>query len=383
MSGWNIYSGNSSTSITDGINNMTGVLTYGHIVTEQCFGSYEDGYKIEFEDFDNETHTFTINPGDCVECNMFVTWFKAGNPIYPLNASAQTQFDVKNVDDCKKVIRTKDPRAYGFINGTITTEPFNDTSYTDEGTLLIYSQSGFGEGYEMVYDKSASKYPSGSLITNTHKISYHVVEEPTTTELKNCISGNTKLKEIFIPSGITSIGEGAFSNNPSLSAITTVGVQTINNNSFCGCTSLTEVNLNNRDAFKTNGCNTNVGSLETIGANAFSGCSSIVNLEIPSSVTSISSGAFSDCSGIKRLVVPFRALTNSSEFSFGFGTDEKVGVVVTGTKYGTIDSNVFSGKDVYLYFAEITTADIDFNLPANAHTYGEEKWEKFKGACEW
>jgi len=79
---------------------------------------------------------------------------------------------------------------------------------------------------------------------------------------------NTTVKEVIIPSSVTSIGNYAFSN----------------------CTGLVEIEIPN--------------SITQIGSYAFYNCSRLIKVEIPNSVTNIGSYAFFNCSSLTDIQIP-------------------------------------------------------------------------------
>ena len=93
------------------------------------------------------------------------------------------------------------------------------------------------------------------------------------------------IRTVDIQSGVTSIGESAFSFCFGLTAVSIPSsVTSIGESAFEDCSGLTAVTIPD--------------SVTSIGAWAFSWCESLTNVTIPSSVTSIGDGAFSDCSGL-------------------------------------------------------------------------------------
>ena len=92
----------------------------------------------------------------------------------------------------------------------------------------------------------------------------------------------SSIKEIYISSNVTSIGEHAFYNCINVTKVT-IGskVKSIGEWSFCGCESLPSITI--------------PSGVESIGELAFDGCKSITQISIPSSVKSLGSQAFSDC----------------------------------------------------------------------------------------
>ena len=67
-------------------------------------------------------------------------------------------------------------------------------------------------------------------------------------------------------------------------------VTSIGDNAFCGCSSLTSINIPN--------------SVTSIGINAFAGCSALTSINIPNSVTSIGENAFAECSSLTSINIP-------------------------------------------------------------------------------
>ncbi|MBO4962287.1 MAG: leucine-rich repeat domain-containing protein, partial [Clostridia bacterium] len=87
---------------------------------------------------------------------------------------------------------------------------------------------------------------------------------------------------IEIPNSVESIGDDAFCECYSLTSVT-IGenVTSIDDNAFENCYSLTSIEMPD--------------SLTSLGSYCFSGCSSLTSIKIPSNVTSIGSYCFSGC----------------------------------------------------------------------------------------
>lgn len=89
------------------------------------------------------------------------------------------------------------------------------------------------------------------------------------------------IREVYLSSGITSVGSYAFSGCNHLTSISLPGsVTSIGSWAFQDCSALSAVSL---------------GGVRTIGYSAFRQCYSLVGISIPASVTSIGDWAFSDC----------------------------------------------------------------------------------------
>ncbi len=135
---------------------------------------------------------------------------------------------------------------------------------------------------------------------------------------------NIRNLNVEIPSGITSIGNGAFNGCTGLTSIEIPSsVTSIASYAFQGCTGLTSIEIPSSvtsiasSAFK--GCTglTSIkipSSVTSIGIDVFAGCTGLTSIEIPSGITSIGSGAFAGCAGLTSIEIP------SSVMSIGNGT---------------------------------------------------------------
>ena len=100
-----------------------------------------------------------------------------------------------------------------------------------------------------------------------------------------------KLKQVFIPKTVKTVGKDAFRESASLNSVTFKGgTTTIGSYAFYKCTNLTSVKL--------------CSGLKTIDNYVFYGCTSLKSLEIPDSVTSLGSYQFENCSSLKSVTLP-------------------------------------------------------------------------------
>ena len=99
------------------------------------------------------------------------------------------------------------------------------------------------------------------------------------------------LKSVMIPTGVTSIGGWAFRDCSALkSVMIPAGVTSIGDEAFAECDSLESVVIPE--------------GVTSIGDGAFDGCSALKSVMIPTGVTSIDYAAFSDCSGLETVTIP-------------------------------------------------------------------------------
>ena len=103
--------------------------------------------------------------------------------------------------------------------------------------------------------------------------------------------GCRNLQEINIPSSITSIGDSVFYGCRNLQEINIPSsITSIGNRAFGSCSNLQEIIL--------------PSSITSIGDRAFGSCSNLQEINIPSSVTSIGNYAFSDCRNLHEINIP-------------------------------------------------------------------------------
>ena len=126
-----------------------------------------------------------------------------------------------------------------------------------------------------------------------------IIETNSNTLIQGCST-------TIIPEGVTRIGDYAFSDRSSLTAITIPeGVTSIGEGAFMDCSSLTSITLPE--------------GVTSIGSSAFQGCSSLTAITIPESVTSIGSFAFCECSSLTDITIP-EGVTSIEDFAFHYCT---------------------------------------------------------------
>ena len=135
----------------------------------------------------------------------------------------------------------------------------------------------------------------------------------------------SSLTGIEMPSGVTNIGWYAFEGCSGLTSIKVPsGVTSIGNGMFAGCSNLTSVELPDvvnkigDDAFSECSSLTSIEMPEevtSIGGNAFRDCSSLISIELPDKVTSIGGNAFSECSSLISIEMP-EEVTSIGQYAF-------------------------------------------------------------------
>ena len=106
----------------------------------------------------------------------------------------------------------------------------------------------------------------------------------------DAFKGCTSLTTLRLPKGLKQIGNGAFSGCTKLTTMTLPsGLTTIGSEAFLDCKALTDITLPT--------------GLATIGDGAFKGCVKLEEVVLPISMQTIGSGAFADCAALTSVAV--------------------------------------------------------------------------------
>ena len=148
----------------------------------------------------------------------------------------------------------------------------------------------------------------------------------TTAPWKNYKS---EIKTVVIGSGVTTIGNSAFSGCTALATVTIgKGVTTIGEYAFYNCTFLTTIEIPDSVTTIDYGAFYNCTALEsvtigsgvtTIGNSAFSGCTALATVTIGKGVTTIGNDAFYGCTSLTTVNVPCDWDENT--YAFGGGVE--------------------------------------------------------------
>lgn len=155
----------------------------------------------------------------------------------------------------------------------------NNLNKVDITDLAAWCKTGFNGAYANPLDYAHQLWVNGTKITDL------VIPNGVTSISSGAFEYCTTLTSVSIPSSVTSIGNGSFSYCSNLESVSIPSsVTSIGANAFLNCTSLTQATLSN--------------GIKTIGGSAFSGCSDLTSLAMPNSITSIGTYAFQNCTSL-------------------------------------------------------------------------------------
>ena len=170
-------------------------------------------------------------------------------------------------------------------------------------------------------------------------------------------AGKTE-KNYEIKSGVTSIGEGAFSGCKSLTSVVMPDtVTSIGEGAFFECSSLTSVTISD--------------SVTVIGDYVFSECVGLTSITIPDSVTLIGDGAFSGCESLTSVTIPAK-VENIGGASFGYCSSLKsIEIDEKNKNYLSENGIIFSKEKKVIIAYPAGKTEESYNIPNIVTSIGD------------
>ncbi len=241
-------------------------------------------------------------------------------------------------------------------------------SVSSSNSYLKVSNGALINGYKLVAyppAKSTTNYSLPSGITSIGRGAFSGCKNLKTVSVSNNVveisyyafEDCTNLTSVSLPQNVKTINGGAFSNCSSLKTIDISKVQHLGYRAFSNCSSLTSASISN---------------LNYLGYSAFNGCTSLTSISIPNKITEIPSSAFSGCSLLNTVSIPntikivgnsaFYNCTSLSSFSLPTGITEIGSSAFDKTAYYNNSSNWSSNgllyKGNYLLSGDKATGDV-------------------------
>ena len=190
----------------------------------------------------------------------------------------------------------------------VTGKEANVTWVLDDNGTLTISGTGNMKDYNLMRDASAPWYNVrvdiqtvviGSGVTKIGDWAFSDCTNLTSVTIQNNVprigkyafKSCTSLKSVTIPDSVTCIESYAFKSCTSLKSVKIPdSVKTMDFGVFSGCTSLTSVTIPN--------------SITGINWDTFNNCTSLKSVTIPDGITGIYRGAFNNCTSLKSVTIP-------------------------------------------------------------------------------
>ncbi len=152
------------------------------------------------------------------------------------------------------------------------------------------------------YDHRLGAFKSDEVLTNL-SLPETVKKISGDWSYNGAFAGCSKLKEVYFPDSLESIGSSAFFGCTAIESLYFGdNLKTIRSSAFNNCSALKEIDFNDK--------------LETIGDYAFRDCASLKNVSFPESLKKIEYGAFSGCKAMTEVNIPASVETiGSSAFA--------------------------------------------------------------------
>ncbi|MCC8071270.1 MAG: leucine-rich repeat domain-containing protein [Bacteroidales bacterium] len=171
----------------------------------------------------------------------------------------------------------KDCKSLSLCNIPMTVTSIGDYAFCNTGLIKVsipVSVSSMGQG---VFSDCA--------LLESLDIQANIAALPNAT-----VTNSSKLEEIILGNGITTIEEKAISNCTSLTSIEfPSSLKVVCSEAFQGCSSLSRIILNE--------------GIEVLEDNAFHGLCSLYQLVLPASLQFVGSEAFNGCSSLKQVII--------------------------------------------------------------------------------
>lgn len=227
------------------------------------------------------------------------TWVDVIPYVYTLSGDSYGSYN--SLDDClnsitpttdfKLMLIDNDKPPYRLECNSSQTLNVYDEVYRD---MLSKGLNNFsyqnGSGY--VGNCVTTIYNSvGEAFNEWPHTKYFVISDSVTTINGSLFKGDGNIKQVKLPSGLTSMYEGLFASCTGLTSIDIPsGVTSIGNRVFYYCKSLTSIDI--------------PSGVTSIGHSAFTNCSGLTSINIPSGVTWIGDYTFKNCRSIKWINIP-------------------------------------------------------------------------------
>lgn len=164
------------------------------------------------------------------------------------------------------------------------------------------------------------------------------------TAVESCAFAKTPIKTLSVPTSVTSLGSGAFSDCTQLSrAELPAALTKIPASCFSGCTALTSFFMYDDSSYGASVC--------TVETGAFKGCTALSEVNIYNRADSlvIARNAFSGCTALKSVNLDCRSITIESS---AFASGSSLNYIYISGELGSVSDSAFSGVSANVVYPE-------------------------------
>ena len=200
-----------------------------------------------------------------------------GGEIYKVTSIGESAFA-----SCSDVTSVAIPNSVTSIGSNAFRYCFNIKSVTIPPSVKSIGQDAFWQCYATsVHISDLEKWCKISFSSGGNPLGY----------ANHLFLNGEEVKDLVIPSSLTTIGDFVFSGCKGLTSVTIHnGITSIGQYAFCNCSGLTSIVIPN--------------SVTSIGMAAFANCVGLTSLTISNSVTEIKRSVFGGCSGLTSIIIP-------------------------------------------------------------------------------
>lgn len=180
-----------------------------------------------------------------------------------------------------------------------------------------------------------------------------MVETPSSNTYNGLFAYCTSLQSVEIKGNWDAIPDYAFYNCTALETVQfPASVTAIGNQAFQDCSALKTVDLSNietigEQAFRQSGISdvVSLNRLQSMGRMAFLKCTNLTSMILPEGITSIELSTFNGCTGLDLLVLP-STITSIEKFALALGSSSNCNLVMKSVALSDVAENAFgsSGK---------------------------------------
>ena len=286
-----------------------------------------------------------------------------------VRGTSLSNLDLSWCASLERITVDKENTAYADIDGVL---------YTKDGTELVAYPSGkVGESFTV--PSSVRKITSSYAFRNNQHLRQITVSEGVTEIWSQAFRGCKALEYVTLPKSLTVLGDWAFMDCENLKSINLpAGITEFRRGMLSGCTSLTELRIEDGSPFKL--VNGSLYSKDGKTLIMYNPASKEDSFTIPEGVEVIEEGAFYSCEYIKKIIPPV-SLKKIKDRAF-YGSTSITGVYVTDlSAWCAVD---IGNNDDYSPFDEVNLyvngeLVTDLVIPEGVTTIGRSAFGYFKG----